>query len=150
MIDCNVHHLVFNLQVICIASCQKTNLSVLMRRLSQLLPLKLFTDGFTWGFPSSSSARLCAAVQFLCLKQNYFFLTVSWSVIVSLCLSSLPSNKMGDTCCGCKQQQKEKKTTDVIHMVVIHSPAALHLSCPRSRRGVVVQTRLTSIHSHSG
>lgn len=105
---------------------------------------------WSWGFPSSSSARLCTAAKLLFPRWNYFFLTASWSVIVLLCLSSLRSNKMGDTCCGCKQQENEKKTTDVIHMVVIHSPAARHLSCPGSRRGVVVQTRLTSTESHSG
>lgn len=71
---------------------------------------------------------------FFVWNEIYFFLTVSWSVIVSLCLSNSCSNKMGDTCWGCKQQQKEKKTTDVIHMAVIHSPAALHPLLPWVRQ----------------
>lgn len=88
-------------------------------------------------------AQMGTAVKPPGLKQNYFFLTASWSVIVSPCFSSVRSNKMGDTCCGCKQQQKEKKTTDVIHMLVIHSPAAPRLCLPWVRRDSVVQTGFT-------
>lgn len=64
-------------------------------------------------------------------------------------LSSFPrfcsfgSSKTGDTCCGCKQQQKEKKTTDVIHMAVIHSPAATRLDLPRVQRAPAVHTGFT-------
>lgn len=32
----------------------------------------------------------------------------------------------------CKQQDKEKKTADEIHLAEIYSAAALHLSCPGS------------------
>lgn len=140
MIDCNVHHLVFNLQVICIASCQKTNLFVLMRRLSQLLPLKLFTDG----------EDSLLAVQLVFAQLFSFF---AWSETTSSSqspdLSSFPCVcpafvpiRWGTHAVDVNSNRKRKKTTDVIHMVVIHSPAALHLSCPRSRRGVVVQIRL--------
>lgn len=48
------------------------------------------------------------------------------------CLSKFCSSKLGDTCCGCKQLQKDKKTTDVNHVTMIHSPAAPHLSCSGS------------------
>lgn len=48
------------------------------------------------------------------------------------CLSKFCSSKLEDTCCGCKQLQKDKKTTDVNHVTMIHSPAAPHLSCSGS------------------
>lgn len=62
-------------------------------------------------------------------------------------VSNFASNKLGDTCCGCKQQ-KEKKTMAVIHMVVIHSPAAPCLYCPGSARVQNLTEQLPVIQPH--
>lgn len=107
--------------------------------------LKLFTDIKYDGDNSPPCvylvlAQAVTAVKPLCLKQNDLSLTVSSSVIVRLFVQLLFQWDGGDTCCGCKQQQKEKKTADVNHTVVIHSPAAMHLSRSWVRRGSGAQT----------